>query len=44
MKLERESSQSRLYNLYQNVQDMESNALIVLYGFKIDREESCGIC
>ena len=35
MKLERLSEQSRLYNLYQNIQDLESGFLLTLFGFKI---------
>jgi hypothetical protein len=44
MKLERVCRQSRLYNLFQQVQDQESPALLTLYGFKINREEGCGSC
>lgn len=35
MRLERITTHSRLYNLFQQVQDKESSYLLTLYGFKL---------
>lgn len=44
MRLDRHSAHSRLYHLFQQVQDLESAALLTLYGFHIQRTPHCATC
>jgi hypothetical protein len=44
LKLERTTVHSRLFHLFQQIQDLESPYLITLYGFKIERGASCTPC
>ncbi len=44
MRVERVTTRSRLFNIYQQIQDQESPALLTLYGFRIERNEGCNSC
>jgi hypothetical protein len=37
MRLDRITAHSRLYNLFQRIQDRESVCMLTLYGFKLER-------
>jgi len=44
MKIQRQTSQSRLFHLFQHIQDQHCQSLITLYGFKIERDSDCSDC
>jgi hypothetical protein len=44
LKLERTTVHSRLFHLFQQIQDIQSPHLITLYGFKIERGPACSPC
>jgi hypothetical protein len=44
LKLVRSTVNSRLYHLFQQIQDAQSPHLIALYGFRIERGLSCSPC
>lgn len=44
LRLERATTHSRLFHLFQQIQDLQCPHLLCLYGFKIERGINCSPC
>ena len=41
LKEERKLEDSKIFNIFKTIESQQSNALITLYGFRLDRQQYC---